>query len=62
MTRSLYQFHTVWINYAPCLHDFMQTKIVCDQKAAVLGENRTCFMSYSLVYTCRAFLKTNTIV
>ena len=56
------QFHTVWINYAPCLRDFMQTKIVCDQKAAMLGENRTCFMSYSLVYTSRAFLKTNTIV
>ena len=27
------QFHTVWINYAPCLRDFMQTKIVCDQKS-----------------------------
>ena len=50
------QFHTVWIDYAPCLRYFIQTKIACDQKkTALLGENWTCVMFQSLVYTCPVF-------
>ena len=58
------QFQAVWINDAPCRRYFIQTKIACDQerKTAWLGENWTCVMFQSLVYTCPVFLKTNMIV
>ena len=51
------QFQADWINDAPCLRYFIQTKIACDQerKAAWLGENWTCVMFQSLVHTCPYF-------